>query len=326
MRGKIRFGRIFGRALLTMILLMGAFLSIQYAWNGEAPSNKPDLALLAHRAVHHDYQRGVYDVKTGCEARHIFPPTHTYFGNTIPSITAAFAYGADIVEIDIRKTADNHLMVYHDFQLACRTNGEGLVRDQNVAYLKTLDVGYGYTADSGATYPLRGKGRGLMSTLEEVLETFPGKCFLLDHKDWDQASLDLLVDVLECIPPTQRSRLYFWSNPDFQRQMQRHFPKVNPLFLTRKQAREEFGAFFLSFGMIGISDEYVGRAMALPAAHLPYVWGWPYRFLNRVHAEGLKFYLMVDDPVLARSLAHLPVDGFITDHIETVGPALLPVP
>jgi glycerophosphoryl diester phosphodiesterase len=39
--------------------------------------------------------------------------------------------------------------------------------------LKKLDIGYGYTADGGKTYPFRGKAIGLMPTLTEVLQAFP---------------------------------------------------------------------------------------------------------------------------------------------------------
>ena len=48
--------------------------------------------------------------------------------------------------------------------------GTGNVSDYTMAELKKLDVGYGYTADEGKTYPFRGKGVGMMPELSEVFQ------------------------------------------------------------------------------------------------------------------------------------------------------------
>ena len=57
----------------------------------------------------------------------------------------------------------------------CRTDGHGVTREHSMAYLKKLDIGHGYTADGGKTFPFRGKGIGLMPTLAEVLEAVPAR-------------------------------------------------------------------------------------------------------------------------------------------------------
>ncbi len=72
---------------------------------------------------------------------------------------AAFDAGADIVEFDVHPTTDGHFAVFHDWTLDCRTDGKGVTREHTLAELKKLDAGYGYTADGGKTYPLRGKRR-----------------------------------------------------------------------------------------------------------------------------------------------------------------------
>jgi glycerophosphoryl diester phosphodiesterase len=68
---------------------------------------------------------------------------------------AAFNAGADVVEIDVHPTNDGHFAVIHDWTLDCRTNGRGVTRKHSLAELKTLDAGYGYTADGGKTFPFR---------------------------------------------------------------------------------------------------------------------------------------------------------------------------
>ena len=62
--------------------------------------------------------------------------------------------------------------------------------------LKQLDVGYGYTADHGETYPFRGKGVGLMPTLEEVLTNFPEQSFLIHIKSNDRMKENVLAEYL----------------------------------------------------------------------------------------------------------------------------------
>lgn len=313
-----------GRGFLVLLALMMLFLTLQYLWvGGPGEADVPETpVILAHRGVHHNYQVGAYDWQTGCEAQHLFPPTHAYLENTLPAIQAAFEAGATMVEIDLRKTADSNLVVFHDIGLACRTDGEGWVRDHTVAELKALDIGYGYTADGGKSFPFRGTGLGWMPTLAEVLEAFPERSFLLDHKDWDETSLQILIRILSEIPEAQRARLWFWSSATHQASLQAVYPEIQPLFLTRKEAKQIVGPFFFSFGLIGIPEKYHGRVMAIPREYVPYIWGWPYRFARKIRAAGLQLYLMVDTEDAARTQLSWPVDGFVTDYIERTGPIL----
>jgi len=137
--------------------------------------------ILAHRGVHQSFDmKGVEN--QSCTANRLNPLTHNYLENTLPSIEAAFAFGADIVEIDVHLTTDGNFAVFHDWTLECRTNGEGRVRDHDSAYLKRLDIGYGYTADDGTSFPFRGKFIGEMPMLDEVLAKFSTHKFLINIK------------------------------------------------------------------------------------------------------------------------------------------------
>lgn len=100
---------------------------------------------------------------------------------------AAFRQGADVVELDVQMTKDAKFAVFHDWTLECRTNGKGVTRDYTLSELQALDIGYGYTADGGKTYPFRGKGIGLMPSLEDVLLHFPHKELLIHVKSNDPA-------------------------------------------------------------------------------------------------------------------------------------------
>jgi len=278
--------------------------------------------IVAHRGVHHNYQKGVYHPVTGCEALHIFPPTHELIENTVDSIAAAFAAGATMVEIDIRRTADDNMVLMHDYMLECRTDGTGLVGEHDTAYLQGLDIGYGYTADGGKTFPLRGKGVGKMPTLAEVLHRFPDGCFLLDHKDWNVESAETLVKILADVPGAQRRRLWFWGPEEPLRYIQGFYPEIRRFFPLRAQLKEFGLPFFLSFGLIKVPEEYRGLSIPIPARYLKWVWGWPYRFIDTAHNQGLKVMIYVDTAEEAARYKELPVDGFVTDYIEITGPIL----
>lgn len=300
------------------------FLFAEYFWQGNPQKNQtyPFYEIVAHRGVHLNYKEGTYDPITGCEAVHIYRPIHDYIENTIESIDAAFAYGATVVELDIRRTADSNLVVFHDDMLECRTNGAGNVSDHSVEYLKTLDIGYGYTWNNGVSYPFRGRGTGKMPTLAEVLQQFPGKRFMLDNKDGDAESIRNLARILDSLPKVNTSMLYYWGSQKNLELLQRDYPKIHRLFVTRQQAKDKFIPFVLTFGLASIPGEMQGKVIALPARYTKYLWGWPYRFIQKVHEEGLDLYLMVDSYQDIRRVRNLPIDGIVTDYVEVTGPVM----
>ncbi len=59
--------------------------------------------LLAHRGLGQTFSLDGVTGETNT-AEYIYEPEHTYLENTIPSMEAAFAAGADIVELDIHPT------------------------------------------------------------------------------------------------------------------------------------------------------------------------------------------------------------------------------
>lgn len=64
--------------------------------------------------------------------------------NTIPAIEAAVASGADVLEFDIRMTADGHAVVFHDELLDRTTDSTGPLAERTLAELQTLDAGAWY--------------------------------------------------------------------------------------------------------------------------------------------------------------------------------------
>jgi glycerophosphoryl diester phosphodiesterase len=148
-----------------------------------------------------------------CTALNVKSNDHRLIDNTLPSIAAAFEAGADIVEVDVRQTKDGHFVLFHDDNLDCRTNGRGRVVDTDLATLKKLDVGYGYSADGGRSFPLRGVGVGAMPTLEEALRAFPERVFMIQFKTALQGEADAMSRYLDERQLADWRRLIFFGAP-----------------------------------------------------------------------------------------------------------------
>ena len=63
--------------------------------------------------------------------------------NTLAAFELAIEQGADVIEVDVRATADMHLVAMHDADVDRTTNGSGAVRSLTLAEVQALDSGGG---------------------------------------------------------------------------------------------------------------------------------------------------------------------------------------
>ena len=80
--------------------------------------------------------------------------------NTLPAFRAALAEGADGVELDIRRTADQALVCLHDAGLGRTTSGRGPVRQHTLAEIRGLDAGTWFQRNGHARHGARGARTG----------------------------------------------------------------------------------------------------------------------------------------------------------------------
>lgn len=94
--------------------------------------------------------------------------------NSIEAIESAVKMGVDIVEIDIQRTKDGHLILMHDKTLDRTTTGKGRVEDWTLDSIKTLKLKNGCAIRTKHNVP----------TLEEALLYAKGKIMInLDKAD-----------------------------------------------------------------------------------------------------------------------------------------------
>ena len=251
-----------------------------------APHGPP--RLLAHRGIYQRYDRTGVDNQT-CTASRILPPTNDFLENTLPSIRASFDAGADVVEIDVHPTTDDQFVVFHDWTLDCRTDGHGTTRQHSLAELKALDIGYGYTADGGKTFPFRGRFKGQMPSLGEVLEAFPDKYFLINIKSNDPAEADALVAYLER-NGLMSPRLSAYGGAKPVARLASIAAGMRPF---SKDTIKACGIRYLAFGWMGIMPKACrNTTIVIPQDMTWMAWGYPNRLQRRFASAGSYIYLV----------------------------------
>ncbi|WNQ09448.1 glycerophosphodiester phosphodiesterase family protein [Paenibacillus aurantius] len=313
--------------------LLAVLVVIVYLMNTSLLAPKPDgpPQLLAHRGLAQTFPMEGIGNDT-CTAERIYPPEHPYLENTLASMEAAFEAGAGMVEFDVHWTKDDQFAVFHDWTLDCRTDLKGVTRDYTMAELKKADIGYGYTADEGRTYPFRGKGIGLMPTLTEVLDRFPDRYLLLHIKSNDPREGERLASILAELPAGRREKLTVYGGDQPVAELKKKLPSLR---VMSKETLKGCLLSYLAVGWTGYMPEACRHTqLQLPEKLAPLLWGWPYQFLNRmeradtrvivVGGDGSEFSSGFDTP---EDLKRLP-DGFTgwiwTNRIDRVAKAVLP--
>lgn len=118
--------------------------------------------------------------------------------NTLLAYRETMAMGADVVDVDLRISADGVVIAFHDPTVDRITGTTGNVRQMTYAQLAALDAGWGFTSSGtggnpAGSHPYRGRGVQI-PTFESILDEFPTTLLSLDLKD---ESLDMVQPVCD---------------------------------------------------------------------------------------------------------------------------------
>lgn len=324
MRGWLRW------TVLSLVFVGVVVWVVNSAWLHPDPADA-EIGLIAHRGVHQPFSREGLNNQT-CTAAQSLPAEHQFLENTIPSMRAAFDAGADAVELDIHLTADGKLAVFHDWTLDCRTDGTGRTRDATMSELGQLDVGYGYTADGGRTFPFRGKGVGMLVSLDSVFDAIGEGAFLINVKSNEPADGQALADLLES-RPDWRARVWgVYGGPVPVGILADRLPEIRTFH--RRQTIDCLMDYLAIGWTSRVPETCRGATLFLPISHAWLMWGWPDRFVARMQDAGSTVVLIgpfqrgdVGTRGLdtAEQLSRVPAsfNGLVqTDRIERIGPLL----
>lgn len=305
------------------VFTLGVY-GINASWIAGTPDG--EMSIMSHRGLHQTYHRVGLTNET-CTAERIDPPTHDYMENTIESFLAAIEFGADSIELDVHPTTDGEFAVFHDWTVDCRTEGEGRTRDHSLAELQALDIGYGYTADDGKTYPFRGKFVGMIPTLKEVFRAVPDVDLIINIKSRSKSEAAALLGY---IPDNEWQRIGFVGHHAPLDVIAAARPETKGI--TRRDAKDCMKNYVLKGWYGHVPESCQNTYVPVPKSYTWLVWGWPHKFERRLNAVDSRSSLMGDyddngmhalDTIDDLRAVPEGYTGIVfTNKIEVVGPIL----
>ncbi|MFC7531414.1 glycerophosphodiester phosphodiesterase family protein [Actinoplanes sp. GCM10030250] len=277
-----------GIALFVLVVVTaGLFVRNSSTLAGAEQGQQP--YLLAHRGIGQTFDLTGVTADT-CTAQRIDPPGTNLLENTLPSLRAAFDAGAAVAEIDVQLTSDGQLAAFHDATLECRTDGRGTIGENTMAELRKLDVGHGYTADGGDTFPFRGKGIGLMPTVPEVFAAAGDRELKLDMKRDDAADGRAVAEFLATVTPEVRDRTAVAGGDAAVAAVRERFPEMRA---TSRELGKDCLLRYAGIGWTGhVPDSCRRLELPLPARYGRWLWGWPNLFVERMRSVDTRVVLV----------------------------------
>jgi glycerophosphoryl diester phosphodiesterase len=218
--------------------------------------------------------------------------------NTMAAFQLAVELGSDGIELDVKLTRDEQIVIHHDSTLDRTTNGSGNLKDFSLSELKELDAGGSFdVAFSGETIP----------TILELLDEVGDQILLnIELTNYDAPFDSLPEKVLSVLDLVKLHDTILLSS-------------FNPLALCRiKRLNREMRTALL------VAPQIPGWAQALLKKFTPYTDYHPHMKLvtrtivEAVHrSHGRLNTWTVNEHEEMLSLLRIGVDGIITDDVET---------
>ena len=218
------------------------------------------------------------------------------------------ALGADVIETDVRLSADGALVLFHDETVGRTTDGAGRVSDLTLAELKRLDAGYRWTTDGGRTFPFRGRGL-TVPTLEEAFARAGRARFNIEPKHDSDALVAGLCAALGRRGMAERVVVGSFSDALIEK-----FRRACPGVATSASPSE--ASSFLALHKAGLAASYSPPMQAL---QVPEYAGALHvltrEFVEAAHERNLHVHAWtVNRAEDMRRLIDIGVDGVMTDY------------
>ena len=233
--------------------------------------------------------------------------------NTLPAFESAVSdWGVDMLEMDVRLSADGRVMVIHDETVDRTTDGSGPVRGFTTEQLQRLDAGYRFRDLEGRpTF----RGRGVrIPTFEEVLDACPGVWINVEAKE--RAVARPLVDLIRA--RGEEHRVLVAAEHEANRRDVREYP--GPWGASRRDCllfwllhRLPGGsAYTPRVDVFQVPERWKGRRVLTP------------RLIDAAHRRNIPVHVWtVDDPADMHRLLSWRVDGIQTDRLDLLSEVLV---
>lgn len=228
--------------------------------------------------------------------------------STLYTFQRAVDAGADVLEIDVQRTKDGHLVILHDSTVDRTTNATGQVGNYTLAELKGLDAAYRWSPNKKRVYPFQNR-QIKIPTLVEVFEAFPETRVNIEIKNPEP---DVIPSLCRLIKKHHMLKKVMVAS--FDTGVLKKFRSICPEVATSAGSSEAI--LFYSLQKMYMEDAYSPDAQAL---QVPENYGSLQvvnrRFLEAAHARNMKVHVWtVNDVESMKRLLKLGVDGIMTDY------------
>jgi len=244
--------------------------------------------------------------KTSCIAKSLLESEVSTVENTLEAVASSVNAGADVIHLNVHRTLDDQLVVFHDWTLDCATNARGPVNQVLYQDLESVDAGFAYTFDDGGTFPYRGQGFKI-SRLNEFYSQFPEHKFWINLKGNDEHSFDLLYSYLSSSPSIySRKTMVITSSKGIS-----WFRRIDSsIRVISVGSVKDCGIDYLLLGWAGIVPESCkNTTLFIPTSKAKYFWGYPKRLASRLQEQGTDVYLWSKHQPIDPTLVDVVVDG-----------------
>ena len=203
--------------------------------------------------------------------------------NSLRAIRAAVEFGVDMVEVDIHRTVDGHLALWHDRTFPM-DNVHIPIADTTLATLQSVEIGHGER----------------IIELGDALDVVRGRAALLIDLKADRLAAPI-VDVVQGRGAQAVAVCgHYWET---LREIERRAPEIGTSLTLDRRWRDWYGEGVIE--RIDTDAVTVDWRIADPV------------FIARCHAQGLAVLAWtVDDLALMRRLLALDVDGLTSNRAD----------
>lgn len=221
--------------------------------------------------------------------------------NTIAAINLAWENEVKAVEIDVRLTADNEIVVIHDKNTKRTGNINLTIRSSTLKELKTIDVGF----KKGSKW----KGENIPS-LKEVIDTLPEKGKLIIELKSGIEIISPLVSLIRELDLKSSQIEIISFNHEVLNKAKKLLPEFKILWLLDLD-------YYLPFRLIWINKKKLVQKVLNSNLDGVNVWAGKTidkQFVEAFRSKSLLVYCWtVNDPAKASRLLNINVNAITTD-------------
>ncbi|WP_299461732.1 glycerophosphodiester phosphodiesterase family protein [uncultured Microscilla sp.] len=221
--------------------------------------------------------------------------------NTLAAIELALKQKADMIEVDVFLSKDEHIVVIHDASVNRTTNGQGKVETLTLTQLKKLDAGGWFgAAFVGEKIP----------TLTEVLTAVQGKAQLLIEVKQSGRGIARKINTLIA----QHQANDWCIVQSFDTQVIKNLHKLKSPLRKHQLVVGNLPLFLPYHVNKKLSSGSVYQYANVQSVNLMY-WFTTQRVIEKLHAQNQQVIVWtVNQPKDIRRLMNMGVDGIITNY------------